>query len=520
VQRNGKSRDMMETMNPASAASETGEAPLIKLERVHVSFGGTIALVDESFEVLAGEIIGLLGHNGAGKSTLVNVATGAVRPQRGTMFANGQPVPLRGDPKDMEHFGIKVIHQVPALAGNLPIYENITLGRTEERWSRNRRRQAARDALALLGTDLNVDRPVSSLFFGEKQLVDLARALSTNVNSLFLDEPTGALGQRESQNLHELLRKLAAERHGIVYVSHRLKDIMEVCSRIVVLRGGRIMLNRPARAFTLAELSEALAPGISSAEQLPRVSATVSREHLLKVEWHNQHLKFGRGEVVGLFGMAGGPQFRFLEALFGLDEKLDGQLEGTAYCPRSPRDAISSGVYYVSADRERDGLVLEMSALENLILPWLDTHRSGITFSYVKAARSYQRAVAALKVRGGHMNAPIGSFSGGNRQKIVIGRWLFGGRPRVLLLAQPTQGVDVGARLDIARALKSLADKGVTIIVASSEADEISLLCGRALICEGDEWRSSRRTENWEEQLLKGLVFRAKTPGQHEERHL
>jgi ABC-type sugar transport system ATPase subunit len=487
----------------------TGEGtPLIKLDGIHVSFGGTVALVDEAFEVFPGEVVGLLGHNGAGKSTLVNVATGAVRPQRGTMTLDGEQVPLRGDPRDMERLGIKVIHQVPALAGNLPIYDNITLGRREERWSRASRRRVARDALALLGSSINVDRPVSSLEFGQKQIVDLARALSTNVRVLLLDEPTGALGQHETEILHAMLRKLAAERHGIVYVSHRLRDILEICTRLVVLRGGRVVLDRPARGFDLSELSEALAPGTSSIKVEHRAGAAAAQP-TLDVVWRGHRLGFGRGEIVGLFGMAAGPQFRLLRALFGVGEKTAGTLEGSLFTPRSPRDAIRRGVYYVSADREGDGLLPEMSALDNLVLPWLDLHRSFLAFSHTRAAKVYERATAAFNLRGGHMDAPAGALSGGNLQKLVVGRWLFGRRPRVLLLSQPTQGVDVRTRLEIAHALRALADEGVAVIVASSETDEIALLCDRTLICEGETWAPSPRSEGWEERLLKGLISQA-----------
>lgn len=488
-----------------SREAQHADIPLLSLEEIHVSFGGTAALVNTNFSILPGEIVGLLGHNGAGKSTLVNVATGALRPQRGKMFVQGDQVMLRGDPRDMDRFGIKVIHQVPALADNLSIYDNITLGKSEEGWSRDRRREVSRAALALLGSSLSVDRLVGSLQFGEKQIVDLARALSTKVNVLLLDEPTGALGQRETDNLHSLLRRLALEKHGIVYVSHRLRDILAICTRIVVLSAGQVVLDRPTQAFSLAELSDALAPGVS-ARQLVRQREVGPTEEFLKTTWRGQSLDFSRGEIVGLFGMAAGPQFYFLEALFGLGDETDSKLEGRLYRARNPRDAIRLGVYYVSADRERDGLILEMSAVDNLLLPWLDTYTNGTVLTRKEMARTFRDAAKALNIRGGAVDTPIGAFSAGNRQKIVIGRWIFGLQPRLLLLSQPTQGVDIGARTDIARALRKLADQGVTILVASSEADEIALLCERAVICEGERWQECPRTELWEEQLLEGLL--------------
>jgi ABC-type sugar transport system ATPase subunit len=228
----------------------------------------------------------------------------------------------------------------------------------------------------------------------------------------------------------------------------------------------------------------------------------------LDVDWNGERLGFGRGEIVGLFGMAAGPQFRFLNALYGLDDSVEARLEGERYAPRSPREAIRHNVYYVSGDREREGLLAEMSAVDNLVLPWLARHTRYGVVSRAKTATLYRQAEKALDVRGARMQAPVGAFSGGNRQKFVVGRWLFGRRPTVLLLSQPTQGVDVGARVDIAQALRKLADDGVTIIVASAETDEITLLCDRALICEGDVWADSSRTDGWEERLLEGLMAR------------
>lgn len=493
---------------PAADEGRAAGAPLVALAGVDVAFGGTVALDGVDFSVWPGEIVGLLGHNGAGKSTLVNVASGARRPKRGSMHVNGAPVPLRGDPRQMEQLGIKVIHQDPALAPNLSICDNIVLGRDDERRPRAERRRIAREALALLGSELNVDRPVSSLEFGERQIVDLARALSANLSVLFLDEPTGALGPQQTESLHALLRKLAADGHGLVYVSHRLRDIIEVCTRLVVLRGGRVVMDEPARGFSVAALSEALAPGVESVRH-ERRGVRAPAEPLLRVERQGQRMAFGRGEIVGLFGMAAGPQFELLNALFGVSEPVLAELEGRPFSPRSPRAAIARNVYYVSADREREGLLPEMSALDNLVMPWLNLHTRRLSVSRAKTTAVYREAKKALDVRGGDMDAPVGAFSGGNRQKLVVGRWLFGRRPSVLLLSQPTQGVDVGARMDIARALRRLSDEGTAVVVASSEADEIALLCDRAFICEGDTWAESSPGAAWEERLLQGLMVRA-----------
>jgi ABC-type sugar transport system ATPase subunit len=486
----------------------TVDNPILVLEGIHVQFGGVTALHDEHLSVARGEIVGLLGHNGAGKSTLVNVATGAIRPQRGTMFVDGRCVEILGNPREVERFGVKVIHQEPALVESLSVTDNICMGRPDE-WRRPiAREQCARKALQLLDSTINVDRRVSSLGFGERQVVDLARALSSDIKVLFLDEPTSALGQQETDHLHSLLRKLANQGKGIVYVSHGLRDVLAVCTRLVVLRGGRVALDVPAEVFDLAKLSEALAPGLVKAKQ---PSAKAKAEVVLEIKQGKQLLQFPRGEIVGLFGMAAGPQFNLAERLFGVGEPIEATLGGEQYAPSGPRNAIRRGVYYVSADRERDALLGHMSALENLVLPWMEQHTWGGAYSRAKAAVVFNRAKIRLNITGGHMDGPISALSGGNRQKIVLGRWMFGDRPRVLLLCHPTQGVDVGARLDIAKALRELASDGVTVLVSSSEADEIELICDTAYTCFGDYWPRSEAIPDWAESLLQSLIEQATT---------
>lgn len=481
---------------------------LLELNHVHVQFGGLVALHDETFKVYPGEIIGLLGHNGAGKSTMVNLATGALSAQRGTMTIDGQPYDLDGDPRTIEHAGIKVIHQSPALVEELSIADNITLCRSAERLTARKRRDEARRALSLLGAEFDVDRLVKTLEFGERQLVDLARALSTDLKVLFLDEPTGALGQHEADRLHDLLRSLASQGKGIVYVSHRLRDILSVCTRIVILRGGQVVLDDKAENFNISEISEALAPGktiyaVPSAQS----AVVVSEKPFLRAEFDGCRIEAAKGEILGLFGMAAGPQFNLLDQIYGIGAaSLAIQIDGKALVFDGPRAAISQGIYYVGANRDRDGLLTEMSALDNLVLPWMHHYTRNLAYSPNLAEKVYTRAENDLNLRGGPSNSPVTALSGGNRQKIVLGRWLFGDSPHVLLLAQPTQGVDVGARADIALALRKMAETGVTVLIASSESDEIELLCSRAMTMYGGGSIETRPGPNWSERLLKSLI--------------
>lgn len=481
------------------------DLPRVQLQGVRVTFGATVALVDEALEVGRGEIVGLLGHNGAGKSTLVNVATGAIRPDAGSMLIDGERVPLSGSPSAMERRGIKVIHQDPALVGNLSIADNISMATYGERLGRRGRRQLAVEALANVGSELNVDRPVETLDLGARQVVDLARAVSGDLRCLFLDEPTGALGKYETDRLHAMLRDLAAQGTAIVYVSHRMRDIVDVCTRVVVLREGKTVLDRSTEGLTAAQLTEALSPGVELEHKGARRSHS---EVAFEVRRPRQTLAFRKGEVVGLFGMAAGPQYDLMMSLYGIGGRVEASIDGLPFKPRKPLDAIQRGVFLLTADRERDALLPDMSALDNLVLPWVGRLTVRGTVSRKATSSMYERAKRALEIRGAGQNAPISAFSGGNRQKHALGRWLFGRPPMVLLLCQPVQGVDVGARADIATALREVADEGVTVLIASSETDEISLFCDRTLVCEGDNWPELQRSPGWEQHMLEGLLTR------------
>nr|WP_243751842.1 sugar ABC transporter ATP-binding protein [Leucobacter weissii] len=466
---------------------------------VGVRFGSTVALDGIDLEIPAGQIVGLLGHNGAGKSTLLNVATGAVPATTGAMSLDGRATPHRATPRDIAELGVTVIHQEPALAGNLSILDNLYLGRGAA-LSRAERAARAREALESVGGGyLALQAPVGALSLGERQLVDLARGLLRgDMRVLLLDEPTAALGEAETRALHALIRSLAAKGTSIVYVSHRLPDIVDVCERIVVLRGGRLVMDASTDGMSVSELSHALAPEV----QLETDWTPTPRETRLTVRAAGGELQFRDGEIVGLYGMAAGEQFHLLDELFGLRGAADARLSGKPYRVARPGHAIRQGVHLVPADRETDGLVGGLSAKDNTYLPWF-AHGWR---SRSKVAESYASIRSTLNVHGPDGDAPIMSFSGGNRQKHLLARWTFPVAPKVLLLAQPTQGVDVGAKLDIRVALRRLADTGVCIVVASAETDEIASMCDRAYVLAHGSSREIFRSGRYEAELLETLL--------------
>ncbi|MBK0420005.1 sugar ABC transporter ATP-binding protein [Leucobacter sp. CSA1] len=478
----------------------------IAFRGITVDFGATRALDDVEFAIAPGEVVGLLGHNGAGKSTLVGVAAGVLRPTSGSFELEGETVE-HATPHALSARGLTVVNQEPALVGSLSIHDNLFLGRAGI--ARRERPERARDALTRVGLGhVPPGTLVAELSIGERQLVDLARGLVVgDVKVLFLDEPTAALGAAETENLHSLIREFSDAGTAVVYVSHRLPDILDVCTRAVVLNGGRVVRDTPTDTLTVAELSHALAPGFS---ELEAHTAVQSEEVALEIDGPSR-MRFRRGEIVGLFGMAAGNQFKLMESLFGwrqhaVTERFSYSLEGSGFAPASPRAAIRSGVMMVPADRERDGLLTNLSARENVLLPWFRRlARAGAVMPSTGGAE-YERSREEMRVHGPEGSAPIGAFSGGNRQKHLLSRWIYPYRPRVLLLNQPTQGVDIGAKNDIVRALRGLAESGVTIVVASSESDEIARMCSRAYVIYDTAVSEIGSGPQMEEHLLGSLL--------------
>ncbi|QJU53463.1 sugar ABC transporter ATP-binding protein [Herbiconiux sp. KACC 21604] len=474
----------------------------LAFDEVEVRFGPVTVLSEISVEFGAGEIIGLLGHNGAGKSTLINVATGALRSYGGRIVVDGTPLAAGSTPKSIAAEGVAVIHQEPALAPNLSVLDNLHLARDSAKTGRKERQAAARAALDSLGAEqIALDQPVETLSLGERQMVDLARSVMLgDIKVLFLDEPTAALGEAETRSLHEIIRRLAAQGTTIVYVSHRLPDIIDVCTRIVALREGRLTLDAPVGSFTNESLSAALAGDKSLLDD--EVRQPVTGPVLLSVS-HEVELEFRPGEIVGLFGMAAGTQFGVLQTLYGIGATRGAaRLRESAIAVSGPRGAIRQGVHLVPGDRERDGLVAGMSAFDNVFLPWL--HDSKLSSKRTRE-QLYDSLREALAIQGPDGRAPISTFSGGNRQKHLLARWIFPKRPAVLLLEQPTQGVDVGAKADIRRCLREVAAEGTTIVVASAETDEIASLCDRAYVLSGSRSRSVAKSPQFQSELLSTL---------------
>ena len=436
-----------------------------------------------SFDLHAGEVHALVGENGAGKSTLIKVITGAVAPDAGTLFVAGQPVPHM-TPAISRALGIAAIYQQPALFPHLTVAENIALalerGHAWRRVDWRARARLAADLLSRVGASIGPDRLVETLSMPEQQMVEIAKALGADAKVLIMDEPTASLTERETEHLFGVIERLRSGGAGIIYISHRLEEIVTVADRITVLRDGETVATVARADVGRADLIR-LMVGRELASVFPKRTVTIGDVALeLRGVTHrasglrNVSLTVRRGEILGLAGLVGSGRTELAEVIFGLRPADEGQIliGGQPRIVRSPQDAIESGIAYVPEDRRQHGVVLEMSVAANASLANLaGVSRAGLidVASERRAARGY---VEDLRIKAASIDADVGSLSGGNQQKVALARWLET-HPTVLILDEPTQGVDVGSKAEIHELMGRLAERGVAILMISSEMPEI-----------------------------------------------
>jgi rhamnose transport system ATP-binding protein len=472
---------------PAAAAPSPGA--LLRLTGIVKSFAGVRALDGVSFEVHAGEVHALVGENGAGKSTLVKVATGAHAPDAGQVAVGGQPA-ARLDPLAARRLGIAVIYQQPALLPDLTVAENIALA--DERagtWGRVRwdaRRRRARELLDRVGARIEPGAIVHRLRMPEQQLVEIARALGTDARVIFMDEPTASLSVRETAHLFSVIRELRGRGTGIVYVSHRLEELFELADRATVLRDGRVVACRPMAeldrpALIRLMVGRELASGFP--ERRRRRGDVVLEARGLRCRASGlgeASFALHAGEVLGLAGLVGSGRTELARTLFGLTPADAGEIRvlGQAVRVHSPARALSLGIGYVPEDRRRHAVIAEMPIAANITLAVLrELSRHGMLDRAEERRRAADLA-ARLQVRASSIDAPVATLSGGNQQKVALGRWL-ATAPRILLLDEPTQGIDVGAKAEIYRLIEELAEQGLALLMISSELPEVLGLSDR-----------------------------------------
>ena len=463
----------------------------VRFEQITKRFLGVQALDGVSLEVATGSCHALCGENGAGKSTLGKVLAGIHSPDAGRLFVRGREVRF-DSPRDAFAAGVGMVHQELAYCGNMTVAENLLLGALPRRRGfvdRAALERRARDMLAEIGAEVDARAPMSELRIAQQQLVQIASAVGAGADIVVFDEPTSSLSQADADRLYELIERLKARGVTCIYVSHRMPEIYRLCDTISVLRDGRHVATRPAATLSESELVT-LMIGRELGEYLPQSDERKVGKELLRVERLTVPRKFRdvsfslhEGEIVGLAGLVGAGRSEIAQAIFGLEKASSGTVfvDGRPSKIAEPKDAIALGIGLVPEDRKRQGLVLGESGLHNTTLPILERLSRALFIRRREEATLASTFFSKLRVRTPSLGAPVAGMSGGNQQKVVLARWL-AANSRILILDEPTRGVDVGAKAEIHRLIRDLAARGNAVLLISSELPEVIAISHRILV--------------------------------------
>ncbi|MBE6829501.1 MAG: sugar ABC transporter ATP-binding protein [Ruminococcaceae bacterium] len=468
---------------------------IAELNHIHKSFPGVKALDDVSFDLKSGEVLALLGENGAGKSTLVKVLSGVYTKDEGEIKIFGQAVEDL-TPKKAQELGIAIIHQELNMCAHLSVAENIFLAREKTHSGILSNREMNKDAAALLAR-LNIDIDpttiVGDLAVSKQQMVEIAKALSTNAKILIMDEPTSALTSNEIDDLFKIIRKLKSEGCGIVYISHRLEELQNIVDRVIIMRDGRYITSMDFKDTTMSEIISYMV-GREIKEKFPRVTCERGKK-IFEVKSlnagkmvRNVNLELYEGEIVGIAGLMGAGRTETTRAIFGADPKESGQIfvDGREAVIRRPIDAIRAGIVLAPEDRKKDGLCVKLSVEDNIALPNLDLLCSKFGVVDRKKEKTMtDEAVRSLSIKLVSADMDAATLSGGNQQKLVVAKWL-ARNSRVVMFDEPTRGIDVAAKVEIYNLMNELKKQGIGVLFVSSEMPEIMGISDRILVmCDG-----------------------------------
>lgn len=488
--------------------------PIISLKNVHKSFGGVSVLNGVDFDLQKGSVHALVGQNGAGKSTMMKILTGVYTCDSGAIYIDGSKVKMNSYSDAVSH-GISLIFQELSLIPTLTVAENIFLNREIlegpflDKKSMERK---AHELLQSLDIDVDVHSRVEDLDVGVCQMIEIAKALSVNAKVLILDEPTASLSEKETAHLFTLINSLKQRGVSMIYISHRMAEIFKICDTITVLRNGSIVTTKPTRDYSLTGLIEDMigrkTAALTTADE--ELASKCTGRPLMTVE----HLNCGsrlkdvsfelrEGEVLGLAGLMGSGRTEVVESLFGLNKDASGQvtINGQPYEIKGVRHAIDSGLALIPEDRRREGLVLMHSVEENLIVPIFDKLKRGLLLENKKVADIAERSISDIAIKTHSRKTPAFNLSGGNQQKIVVGKWL-NSAPSVLLLDEPTAGVDVGSKREIIDKVRDFVGENRAAIFISSDILELISACDRFIVFyDGKVTATYDRSEITEEVL-------------------
>lgn len=462
----------------------------IEMTAISKSFGSNKVLEKIDLVLHSGQVHALMGENGAGKSTLMNILTGLFPASSGTIVIDGVEKQF-SNPQEAEAFGISFIHQEMNTWPDMTVLDNLFLGReikgTFGLLDQKAMKEKAKRAFDRLGISIPLDLPIGSLSVGQQQMIEIAKSLLSEVSLLVMDEPTAALTDRETESLFQMIASLKKEGVGIVYISHRMEEIFRVTDLITVMRDGIVVDTKPTAETNPAELVKKMV-GRDIDDYYPAKAAELG-ELVFEVEnlsgecFKDISFQVRRGEILGFSGLMGAGRTEVMRAIFGLDKRTAGRirLNGQDIQVTNPAQAIRAGIGFLTEDRKEEGLILDFSIKDNMTLPsHKDFSKNG--FFDDKTSRDFvQKMIDRLRIKSGRPEMVVGNLSGGNQQKVVLAKWI-GIAPKVLILDEPTRGVDVGAKREIYQLMNELADRGVPIVLVSSDLPEVLGVSDRIVV--------------------------------------
>jgi ribose transport system ATP-binding protein len=500
---------------------------MLVAKNISKRFGGVIALSDISLELHPGKVNAIIGENGAGKSTLMKIFSGVHTQYEGGIIYNGQTVKF-SNPKEAGEAGIAIIHQELNLVPFLSITENIFLGREITNMlgmlDKKQMKEKTKQLLGKLNLTIDPDTKIAALKVGQQQLVEIARALYTNASVIIMDEPTSAISDKEIGNLFSIIDQLKTEGRTIVYISHKLKELFSISDRYVVLRDGCVVDSGEMHDISQDELilkmtgrklsMEKSGRSLNSAEELLSIKNICLHHPVSGMANILSNISFNlhKGEILGLYGLMGAGRTELMETIFGLHYKhASGEImvNGNIQNIKSPADAIDAGIALVPEDRKLQGLILDQAIKTNISITVLHKIQQwGWVLSGKKEKELTHHYISQLSIKTSSVNNPAKNLSGGNQQKIVLAKWL-ATHPKILLLDEPTRGIDINAKAEIYKLMKSLAADGMGIIMVSSELPEILTVSDRVLVmCEGELTASIPIEEASEAEILKSAIHK------------
>lgn len=500
------------------------EKKLLDMKDISKTFGSVQALKGVSLDLYAGEVLALMGENGAGKSTLMNILSGSIQPTEGEIYLKGEKVHV-SDPITAKKLGIAKIHQELQIVPELSVAENIFLGRWKSKAGPavdfKGMIQESRKYLEMLDVKVDPAKKLKDLRIGEQQLVEIAKAISLNSEIIIMDEPTSAISEKEAEKLFAIIRRLRSEGKGIIYITHRMEEIFKIADRLTVMRDGQYIGTVRAAETSKDEIIKMMV-GRDMSEQYPK-DPTEKGEVALEVKGlsytppegsfrrslKNISLYVRHGEVLGIAGLAGAGRSEFFECLAGVHHgETEGHIyiEGKEVSIKTPADAIKEGISFATEDRKGTGLVLSRSIGENMSLPLLKKFSPMFFMKTSEEKNIWKKQMDTLRVKAPSAKTLASSLSGGNQQKVVLAKWLMT-EPKILLLDEPTRGIDVGTKAEIYQLINNLAKHGMAIIVVSSELPEVIGISDRIVtFCEGELTGEFLQQDATQEKLLESAT--------------